>query len=90
MFDFDINKYFDKKSYRYFGGGAKAPKIQALEPAATPIQHAPTPSKNQEEFEQKNADIRRQRIMAKGRQGTMLTSLVNEEIGKASLLGRIV
>jgi hypothetical protein len=90
MFDFDINTYFDNKSYRFFGGGTSAPKIQTLAPAATPIQRAPTPQKNQEELERKNADIRRQRIMSKGRQGTLLTEKINEDTGLASLLGRSV
>ena len=75
---------------RYFGGGARAPKISTqTTPVATPIQRASTPTKNQQEFERKNADIRRQRIMSRGRAGTILTEKVNLDDVKSSLLGRI-
>jgi hypothetical protein len=73
---------------RFFGGGVKTPKVSAAT-ATTPIQRAPTPSAAQQELEQKDADIRRQRLLAKGRTGTILTEKTNiEDTGKASLLGR--
>jgi len=82
----------------FLSGGKSSPSViyQAATPSAivkpsptpTPIQRAPTPSKQQTEYEQKNADARRQRIIANGRQGTLLTETVNTASGKASKLGR--
>ena len=98
IFEYNLNRYLNNKSYRFFGGGGKSPSVvyqtatptPMVEPSptSTPIQRAPTPSKQQTEYEQKNADARRQRILANGRQGTLLTETVNTASGKASKLGR--
>ena len=59
--------------------GAKQPVKQS------PV---PTPMAVDEDVKARDRDRRRQRVMAAGRQGTILTENTATDSGKASLLGR--
>ena len=64
------------------GKGASKPKPPALiAPVATPVQI-------DEEARQKDRDKRRQRILAAGRQGTILAGGQSRAEGNATILGR--
>ena len=74
-FQYDL----ERPRLRFKGGGAKRP---------IPAAPVPTAKRIDEEAAQKQADVRRQRVMAMGRAGTLLTEKTKSDTGSASLLGR--
>ena len=68
--------------YRFKGGKGKVPK------PPPPPAPAPMPGQIDEKARQKDQDRRRQRIVAAGRQGTILTEGQTLSSGSSSILGR--
>ncbi len=64
-----------------FKGASKPKAPKPLAPVATPVQI-------DEEVRQKDRDKRRQRLLAAGRQGTILAGGLAREGGNATILGR--
>ena len=69
----------------FYKGGKKGGKMPKPAPPPAPT---PMPGKIDEKARQKDQDKRRQRIVAAGRQGTILTEGQTLSSGSSSILGR--